>query len=120
MDDPNNILVNAALVAALVPILTAIGQMLKGLPGIRSVPEWLPLINAALGVLIAVGYTLARAQSAGVPATAVELVLAAIAGVMAGSLSAKTYDAVYTSLAREKGELRAARLMRTTPKRGGS
>jgi hypothetical protein len=92
--------------------------MLKGLPGLRSVPEWLPLINAALGVVIAVGYTLARASSGGTPATAVELVLAVLAGVMAGQLSARVYDAAYTSLARDKGPVRAARLMRTTPKRG--
>lgn len=118
MDDVNNVLVNAALVAALVPVLTAIGQMLKGLPGLRSVPEWLPLINAALGVVIAVAYTLARAQSGGQPATSVELVLAVLAGVMAGQLSARVYDGLYTSLSRDKGPVRAARIMRATPKRG--
>lgn len=118
MDDTTNVLVNAALVAALVPVLTAIGQLLKGLPGLRSVPEWLPLINALLGVVIAVGYTLARASSGGAPATAVELVLAVIAGVMAGQLSARVYDATYTALADSKGQVRAARLMRTTPRRG--
>lgn len=118
MNDTPNVLINLALVTALVPVLTAIGQLLKGLPGLRSVPEWLPLINAVLGVVIAVGYTLARASSGGAPATAVELVLAVIAGVIAGQLSAKAYDAVYTSVARDKGELRAARIMRSTPKRG--
>lgn len=117
MDDLNGFLVNAALVAALVPVLTAIGQLLKSLPGLRAVPEWLPLILAGVGIVLAVGYTLARAQSSGTSATSVELVLAAISGVMAGTMAARTYDAVYTSLAREKGPVRAARLMKTTPKR---
>lgn len=117
MDDPNNVLVNAALVAMLVPILTAIGVLLKGLPPLRRVPEWLPLINAGLGVLIAVVYTLARAHDARTPPTAVELVLAVIAGIMAGQLSARVYDAVYTSLSKQKGEVRAARMLRASRRR---
>jgi hypothetical protein len=115
MDDPNNVLVNAALVAMLVPVLTAIGQVLKGVPALRSVPEWLPLLNVLIGIGIAVAYTFARANTAGVPPTAMELLLAVIAGVMAGQLSARVYDAAYTSLSRSKGATRAARLMRTTP-----
>lgn len=117
MDDPNNVLVNAALVGMLIPVLTAIGHLLKGIPALRSVPEWLPLINAVFGVVIAVAYTWARAHDAHMPPTAVELVLAIIAGVIAGQLSGRVYDAVYTSLARDKGALRAARIMRAKPKR---
>jgi hypothetical protein len=118
MDDLNGFLVNAALVGALVPVLTAIGTMLKALPVFRAVPEYLPLVNVGLGIAIAVGYTLARAQSGGAPATSVELVLAVLAGVMAGQLSARVYDAAYTGLAKDKGPVRAARIMRATPKRG--
>jgi hypothetical protein len=45
-----------------------------------------------------------------------EIMVAAITGFIAGQASARVYDAVYTSLAKSKGPVRAARLMRTTPK----
>lgn len=110
MDDATNVLVNTVLVGLLIPVLTAIGQLLKGIPYFAAIPQWLPLLNAILGIVIAVAYTFARAQSAGVPPTAMELLLAVIAGVLAGQASAQVHDAATMAFGPSKKSIRTERL----------
>jgi hypothetical protein len=110
MDDTHGVLVNTVLVAALVPVLTAIGQLLKNVPYFAAIPQWLPLINAVLGIGIALAYTFARTQPTGLPPTAMEVLLAVIAGVLAGGWSGRVHDAATMAFGPSKESIRAERL----------
>lgn len=99
MDDPGNVALNIALIALLTPLLVGVGALLKTVPPFKAVPEWVNIVNLVLGPLVAVLYTWARADSAHVPATSVELVIAVLSGVAAALSASKLYDAAKTQQA---------------------
>jgi hypothetical protein len=99
MDDPSNVLLNLVLVAALTPLLVGLGAVLKTVPPFKTTPEWVTIANLVIGPVIAVVYTWARADSAKVPATSVELVIAALSGIAAALAASKLYDATRAQMA---------------------
>lgn len=88
-----SLLLNMALVGALIPLLTAIGEMLKRFPAFQVAPEWLPIVNCGLGVAFAELYTFASH-----PPTSLEVAIAGFSGLAAGLASAHLYDAVRSTM----------------------
>jgi drug/metabolite transporter (DMT)-like permease len=85
-DSGTTLIVNAALVAALVPILTVIGQAIKG--PLHIPDDWMPLVNAVIGAALAVVYSLQTGQAQ----TWGPVAMAAISGAFAGFTTGKAYD----------------------------
>ena len=109
MDDPGNVGLNAGLLVLLAFGLVALGQVLKLLRPVRSVPEWLPLLHAILGALVAWGLTGARTGGTVPPATAVEIGLALLGGALAGLASGPLYDALAMTLLARHAVIRQRR-----------
>jgi len=80
--------VDVALAAALVPILTGLGQALKS--AVNLPPRVVPVVNVGLGVVLAVGYT-AATQWPNI--TGGQWAIATLTGVVVGLTSAHLYDA---------------------------
>lgn len=85
-DAGSTAIINAALVAMLIPILTTIGQAYKG--PLHVPDDWVPLINALIGAILAVVYSLGTAQAT----TWGPVAIAAISGAFAGFSTGKAYD----------------------------
>lgn len=85
-DSGTTFVLNGALVAALVPILLAVGQAYKA--PLHVPDDWVPLINALIGAILAAVYTLASGQAS----TWGPVAIAALSGAFAGFTSGKAYD----------------------------
>lgn len=85
-DSGTTFLINAGLVAALVPVLLTVGQGIKA--PLRIPDDWMPLVNALIGGGLAVLYTLQSGQAT----TWGPVAMAAVTGAFAGFSTGKAYD----------------------------
>lgn len=85
-DAGTTLILNSALIAALIPILTVIGQAYKG--PLHVPDDWVPLINGLIGAILAAVYSLNTGQGQ----TWGTVAFGALSGAIAGFMSGKAYD----------------------------